>query len=88
MRSDFYFMANFCAKIIIFSTGFSCENLAVEDFVMLLMGKKSCRWGSFNVMFGHHFGILVYALLPNLSRFHPPLLTEPLHANHEIFQEI
>ena len=31
-----------CTKILIFSTRFSCENLAVEDFVTLLMGKKSC----------------------------------------------
>ena len=46
-----------CTKILNFSTRFSCENLAVEDFVTLLMGKKSCWWG--NVMFGHNFGILV-----------------------------
>ena len=50
-----------CTKILIFSTRFLCENLAVEDFVTLLMGKKSCWWG--NLMFGHDFGILVYALL-------------------------
>ena len=50
-----------CTKILIFSTRFSCENLAVEDFVTLLVGKKSCWWG--NLMFGHDFGILVYALL-------------------------
>ena len=31
-----------CTKILHFSTRFSCENLAVEDFVTLLMGKKSC----------------------------------------------
>ena len=31
-----------CTKILNFSTRFSCENLAVEDFVTLLMGKKSC----------------------------------------------
>ena len=31
-----------CTKILIFSTRFSCENLAVEDFVTLFMGKKSC----------------------------------------------
>ena len=31
-----------CTKILIFSTRLSCENLAVEDFVTLLMGKKSC----------------------------------------------
>ena len=29
-----------CTKILIFSTNFSCENLAVEDFVMLFMGKN------------------------------------------------
>ena len=46
-----------CTKILNFSTRFSCENLAVEDFVTLLMGKKYCWWG--NVMFGHNFGILV-----------------------------
>ena len=31
-----------CPKILNFSTRFSCENLDVEDFVTLLMGKKSC----------------------------------------------
>ena len=31
-----------CTKILNFSTRFSCENLAVEDFVTLLLGKKSC----------------------------------------------
>ena len=31
-----------CAKILNFSTRFSRENLAIEDFVTLLMGKKSC----------------------------------------------
>ena len=31
-----------CTKISNFSTRFSCENLAVEDFVTLFMGKKSC----------------------------------------------
>ena len=31
-----------CTKILNFSTRFSCENLAIEDFVTLLMGKKSC----------------------------------------------
>ena len=30
-----------CAKILNFSTTFSCENLAVEDFVTLFMGKKN-----------------------------------------------
>ena len=50
-----------CTKILNFSTRLSCENLDVEDFVTLLMGKKSCWWG--NLMFGHNFGILVYALL-------------------------
>ena len=29
-----------CTKILNFSTRFSCENLAVEDFVTLLMGKN------------------------------------------------
>ena len=33
---------------------------AVEDFVTLFMGKKSCRWG--NVLFGHGFDKLVYML--------------------------
>ena len=46
-----------CTKIFNFSTRFS----SVEDFVTLLIGKKSCWWG--NLMFGHDFGILVYALL-------------------------
>ena len=31
-----------CPKILNFSTRFSFENLDVEDFVTLLMGKKSC----------------------------------------------
>ena len=30
-----------CTKILNFSTRFSCENLGVEDFVTLLLGKKS-----------------------------------------------
>ena len=50
-----------CAKILNFSTTFSCENLAVEDFVTLFMGKKKCWWG--NAFFGHGFDKLVYALL-------------------------
>ena len=29
-----------CTKILHFSTRFSCENLAVKDFVTLLMGKN------------------------------------------------
>ena len=29
-----------CTKILNFSTRFSCENLAVEDFLTLFMGKK------------------------------------------------
>ena len=29
-----------CTKILNFSTRFSCENIAVEDFIF--MGKKSC----------------------------------------------
>ena len=29
-----------CIKILIFSTRFSCENLAVEDFVTLYLGKN------------------------------------------------
>ena len=29
-----------CTKILNFSTRFSCENLDVEDFVTLLMGKN------------------------------------------------
>ena len=32
-------------------------HFAVEDFVTLFMGKKSCRWG--NVVFGHGFDKLV-----------------------------
>ena len=48
-------------KILNFSTRFSCKHFAVEDFVKLPMGKKSCRWG--NVMFGHSFDKLVQALL-------------------------
>ena len=31
-----------CTKILNFLTRFSCENVAIEDFVTLLMGKKSC----------------------------------------------
>ena len=31
-----------CTKILNFSTIFSCENFAVEDFVTLFMGKKYC----------------------------------------------
>ena len=31
-----------CTKILNFSTRFACKNLAVEDFVTLVMGKKSC----------------------------------------------
>ena len=46
-----------CTKILNFSTRFSCQHFAVEDFVTLPMGKKSCRWG--NVMFGHGFDKLV-----------------------------
>ena len=50
-----------CTKILDFSTRFSCQHFAVEDFVTLFMGKKYCRWG--NVVFGHGFDKLVYALL-------------------------
>ena len=50
-----------CTKVLFFSTRFSCENLAVEDFVTLFMGKKSCSRG--NVLFGHGFDKLVYAVL-------------------------
>ena len=39
-----------CTKILIFSTRFSCENLAVEDFVTLLMGKNLVDGENF--MFG------------------------------------
>ena len=46
-----------CTKILNFSTKFSCKHFAVEDFVRLPMGKKSCRWG--NAMFGHGFDKLV-----------------------------
>ena len=49
-----------CTKFLNFSTRFSCKNLAVEDFVTLFMGKKNC-WE--NVLFGHGFDKLVYALL-------------------------
>ena len=31
-----------CTKILIFSTRFSCENVAVDYFVTFFMGKKSC----------------------------------------------
>ena len=31
-----------CTKILKFSIIFLCENLAVKDFVTLVMGKKSC----------------------------------------------
>ena len=50
-----------CTKILIFSTRFSGENLAVEDFVTLFMGEKSCLWG--NVLFGHGFDKLADALV-------------------------
>ena len=40
-----------CIKISNISTRFSCQHFAVEDFVTLSKGEKSCRWG--NVMFGH-----------------------------------
>ena len=49
-----------CTKISIFSTSFSCKNLAVEDFVTFFMAKQSW-WG--NVLFGHGFDKLVYAHL-------------------------
>ena len=29
-----------CTKMLNFSTRFSCENLAVEDFVIIFMGKN------------------------------------------------
>ena len=47
-----------CTKILNFSTS---ENLAVEDFVTLFMGKKFCWWG--NVLSRHGFDKLVDALL-------------------------
>ena len=34
-----------CTKILNFSTRFSCENLAVEDFVTLLYGEKILLMG-------------------------------------------
>ena len=40
-----------CTKILIFSTRFSCENLAVEDFVTLFIGKKYCGWGNVGNVF-------------------------------------
>ena len=46
-----------CTKILNFSTRFLYQHFAVEDFVTLSMGKKSCRWS--NVMFGHGFDKLV-----------------------------
>ena len=46
-----------CTKILIFPSRFSCQHFAVEDFVKLFMGKKSCRWEKF--MFGHGFNKLV-----------------------------
>ena len=36
----FLWEQNLVQKVLIFSTRFSCENLAVEDFVTLLMGKN------------------------------------------------
>ena len=50
-----------CTKSLDFSIRFSRENLAVEDFVTLFMGKQSCSWG--NVLFGHAFDKLIDALL-------------------------
>ena len=44
-------------KILYKNLKFFDKNLDVEDFVTLLMGKKSCLWE--NLMFGHNFGILV-----------------------------
>ena len=35
-----------CTKILFLSTRFSCENLVVEDFVTLVVGKKSCSGGN------------------------------------------
>ena len=49
-----------CTKILNFSTRFSCRRRfrnAPYGEKILLMGK------SYNLMFGHDFGILVYALL-------------------------
>ena len=46
-----------CTNIFNFSTRFSCQHFAVEDFVTLFMGEKYCRWG--NVMFGYGFDKLV-----------------------------
>ena len=42
-----------CTKILTFSTRFSCEYFAVEDFVTIFMEAKSCWWGFF--LFGHGF---------------------------------
>ena len=48
-------------EYINFSTRFSCEYFAAEDFVAVFMGEKSFWLG--NVWFGHGFDILLQALL-------------------------
>ena len=48
-------------KIFNFSARFSCEYVAVEDFVTVFMGKNLDDWE--NILFGHGFNKLVYALL-------------------------
>ena len=53
-KTPVFMVTKTCTKILIFSTRFSCQYFAAEDFVTL---KKSCRWG--NVMFGHGFDKLV-----------------------------
>ena len=51
--SPVFMVTKSCTKILNFSTRFSCRHFAVEYFVTLPMGKKSCRWE--NLMFGHGF---------------------------------
>ena len=51
-----------CTKIINFSTRFSCDDLAVEDFVTLPIGEKILLMGKCFVW--ERFRQYVYALLP------------------------
>ena len=53
-----------CTKIINFSTRFSCDDLAVEDFVTLPIGEKILLMGKCFVW--ERFRQYVYALLPVL----------------------
>ena len=52
----------YCTKIIIFSTRFSCDNLAVEDFVTLPIGEKMLLVGKCFVW--ARFRQYIYDLLP------------------------